>query len=73
MRLIDLECCRWFSIYGCLEIFFFNCNRHHSSLLPRNGDGTANIIHSSKGVAQGDPLPMVAYGIGLLTLIKILK
>ena len=53
--------------------FFFNCYRHHSLIVLRNGDGKANIIHSREGGAQGGPLAMVAYGIGSLPLIKHLK
>ena len=34
---------------------------------------TATIIHSREGVTQGYPLAMVAYGIGIIPLIKRLK
>ena len=37
------------------------------------GNGTAIFLHSREGVMQGVPLSMVAYGIGVLTLIKQLK
>ena len=30
-------------------------------------------MHSIEGVKQGDPLVMIAYGIGILSLIKNLK
>ena len=33
----------------------------------------AIILHSKEGVTQGYPLVMMAYGIGILTLIKNLK
>ena len=33
----------------------------------------ANILHSREGVMQGGLLVMVAYGIGVLPLIKLLK
>ena len=55
-RLIELECCVRFSIYGHLEIIYFNCCRHHSSLVLRNRYGTANILHNREGVTQVDPL-----------------
>ena len=50
--------------------FSFNFYRHWSSLVFRNGNGTASILHSREGVMQGDPLAMIAYGIGILPLIK---
>ena len=34
---------------------------------------TASILHSRDGGTQGDPLTMIAYGIGILPMIKILK
>ena len=39
----------------------------------RNGNGTASILHSKEGVAQGDPLAMIVYRMGILPLIKNLK
>ena len=53
--------------------FVFNCYRHWSSLVLQNGNGTEIIPHSREGVIQGDPLAMIAYGIGILPLIKNLK
>ena len=41
--------------------FVFNCYCHHSLLVPRNGYGTSNILHSREGVTQGNPLATVAY------------
>ena len=52
---------------------FVNCYRNWSFLVLRNGNGTASFLHSREGVTQGDPLDMVAYGIGVLPLTKILK
>ena len=33
--------------------FVFKCYHHHSSLDPRYGDGTANILHITEAVTQG--------------------
>ena len=51
----------------------FNCCRHWSILLVRGKDGVGSLMHSQEGVTQGDPLAMVAYGIGILPLIRHLK
>ena len=59
----------WMSEAG----FLFNGCHHHSLLVLINGYGAANIIHIRKGVTQRDSLDMVTYGIGVLSLIKILK
>ena len=32
-------------------------------------DGSGHFLHSKKGVTQGDPLAMIAYGIGVIPLI----
>ena len=52
---------------------FFNCYHHHSSFVLRNRDVMANIISSREDKTQGDPLAIVAYMIGFLPLIKVLK
>ena len=52
------------------DSFVFNCYCHHSELILRNGDVTANIIHSKEVVIQKDPLDMVAYGTEVLLMIK---
>ena len=39
----------------------------------QNGNVMASILHSREGVTQGDPLAMIAYGIGILPIIKNLK
>ena len=62
-----------FAIYGSLELFLFNCYHHHSSLVLRNVDGTANIMHIREIVTQGCPLAVVAYVIVFLLIIKHLK
>ena len=53
--------------------FFFSCYRHWSSLVLRNGNWTESVIHSREGVTQGGALSIIAYGIGILPLIKNLK
>ena len=37
------------------------------------GDGSGHFLHSKEGVTQGDPLSMIAYGIGVLPLPLILE
>ena len=51
----------------------FNCYLHRSSLVLRNGNGMSSFMHSREGATQGDPLAMVAYGIGILPPIKNMK
>ena len=36
-------------------------------------DGSGHFLHSKEGVTQGDPLAMIAYGIGVLPLIRVLR
>ena len=36
-------------------------------------DGSGHFLHSKEGVTQGDPLVMIAYGIGVLLLIRELQ
>ena len=55
------------------DFFFFNCYLQWSSLVLWNGNWTASFLHSREGVIQGDPQTMIAYGIGILPLIKSLK
>ena len=51
--------------------FTFNCYRHWATLLVRDtGDGSGHLLHSKECVAQRDPLSMIAYGIGVLPLIR---
>ena len=54
--------------------FTFNCYRHWATLVVRDiGDGSGHFLHSKEGVTQGDPLAMIAYGIGVLPLIRELR
>ena len=47
--------------------FTFNCYRHWATLVVRDiGDGSDHFFQSKEGVTQGDPLAMIAYGIGVL-------
>ena len=49
--------------------FIFNCYRHWSTLVVRDiGDGSVHFLHSKEGLTQGDPLAMIAYGIGVLSI-----
>ena len=54
--------------------FTFNCYRHWATLDVRDiGDGSGHFLHSKEGVTYGDPLAMIAYGRGVLPLIRELK
>ena len=54
--------------------FTFNCYRHWATLVVRDtGDGSGHFLHRKEGVTQGDPLTMIAYGIGVLPLIRELQ
>ena len=54
--------------------FTFNCYRHWATLVVWDtGDGSVHFLHSKEGVTQGDPLAMIAYGIGVLPLIRELR
>ena len=54
--------------------FTFNCYRHWAVLVIQNtGDESGQFLHSKEGVTQGDPLTMIAYGIGVLPLVRELR
>ena len=38
-----------------------------------NGDVSGHVLHSKEGVTQGDTLDMIAYGIGVLPVIRELR
>ena len=59
----------WLSGYHLV----FKCYIHWSSLVLRNWNGTANFLHSREGVMQGNTLSKIAYGIGILLIIKKLN
>ena len=45
--------------------FTFNCYRQWSTLVVRDtGDESGHFFHRKESVTQGDPLAMIAYGIG---------
>ena len=51
--------------------FTFNCYRHWNTLMVRHtADGSGHFLHSKEGVTQGGPLAMIAYGTGVLPLIR---
>ena len=54
--------------------FNFNCYCHWDKLVVRDiGDGSGHFFHNKEGVTQGEPLAMIAYGIGVLPLIRELR
>ena len=52
---------------------FLNLYHHWSSLVLRHWNGTTSFLHSKEGTTQKNPLEMIAYRIGILPLIKIIK
>ena len=51
--------------------FTFNRYRHWATLVVRDtGGGSSHFLHIKEGVTQGDPLAMIAYGIGVLPLTR---
>lgn len=48
----------------------FNCYCHWSTLVIHGERGMGHFLHRNKGVAQGDPLDMIVYGIGIPNLIR---
>ena len=54
--------------------FTFNCYRHWDTLVVRDiGDESGHFLHSKERMTEGDPLAMIAYGIGVLPLIRELR
>lgn len=54
-------------------LFVFNCYKHWARLVAHDPSGDQYILFSKVGVTQGDPVSMIAYGLGLLPLIRLLK
>ena len=51
--------------------FTFNCYRHWATLVVRNTeDGSGQFFHRKEGMTKGYPLAMIAYGIGVIPLIR---
>ena len=51
--------------------FTFNCYCHWATLVVRDiGEGSGHFMHSKEGVTQEEPLAMIAYVIGVLSLIR---
>ena len=54
--------------------FTFNCYQHWATLVIRDtGDGSGHFLNIKEGVTKGDPLAMIEYGIGVLSLIRELR
>ena len=53
--------------------FVFNCYRHQIRLVIRCDGTNVVFVLNNEGVAQGNPLAMVLYGIMLLPLIAHLQ
>ena len=54
--------------------FVFNCYKQWATLIVRDpASRTPRLLLSREGVRQGDPVSMVAFGLGLLPLIQQLK
>ena len=54
--------------------FTFNCYRHWATLVVQDtGDGSVHFFHSKEGMTQGDPLAIIACGIGVLPLTRELQ
>ena len=56
---------------GCR--YAFNCYRHQAKCYVRNCGEEPIILLSKEGVAQGDPMSMLLYGLGTVPLAKLLK
>ena len=51
--------------------FTFNCYHHWATLVVRDTVyGSGHFLRSKEVVTQGDPLSMIEYGIGVLSLIR---
>ena len=72
----NLTAMLWDVRHGCNSgaQFTFNCYRHWATLVVRDtGDRSGHFLHSKEGVTQGEPLAMIAYGIGVFPLIRELR
>ena len=53
--------------------FVFNCYCHWATLVVRDLEGSGHFFKSKEGVTQGEPLSMIAYGIGFLPIVQELR
>jgi hypothetical protein len=51
----------------------FKCYCHWTMLVIHRKGGSMVLLYSKEGVMQGDPLSILGYGIGILSLIRCLK
>jgi hypothetical protein len=53
--------------------FMFNSYKHWFTLVIRNSDDSGEFLRSKQGFTQGDPLVMLGYALGMLSLARQIK